>query len=417
MRYLYWLFSLIYQAFANMLLKRRLQKGKELPNRYREKLGIYDINRPQQKLVWVHVASIGEMNSVIPVIKKVTEGNSKISFLVTSVTVSSAAIFAKAELENSTHQFAPLDCPLFVKRFLEHWKPDLGIFIDSELWPNLIQQAYKRCKLLMLNARLSDRSFARWSRFNSSAKFLYGHFAKIYPTSQDDMRKIGHFIEPGKVKFIGNLKYIPHPHKIDQTELATLKKNIGKRKFWLAASTHVGEFSKIMEMHKIAKKQFPDLLTLIAPRHFYNSELIEQEARQLDLRSQIHSSATIINEATEIYIFDQISSFTLLYELADIVFIGGSLIPHGGQNMLEPARYSCAVIIAKHTHNFRNIMEDMLAKKAIIQLPTEAELTQALLMLLGNAAEVEKLKKNAMKLTAQHGNVLNDAVKEIKSYL
>jgi 3-deoxy-D-manno-octulosonic-acid transferase len=417
MRLFYLILSLLFQPVASIYLKRRMRKGKEIAERYQEKLGFYKVKRPAGKMVWVHAASNGELNSVLPVIKAMTTHQPKIHFLITSGTVTSSQIFIKAKLKNVIHQFAPLDCPNFVRRFITYWQPDLGIFIDSELWPNLLQNARRQCKLLMLNGRLSDRSYRRWKLFSNFASFLYGQFDKIYPTSQDDLKKISHFVDKHRLKFIGNLKYIPQINLDGQDELKFLQAQIGKRRFWLTASIHPGEFHKILATHIKLKKIFPDLLTLIAPRHFYNSQIIKRNAQELDLRSKIHSQANSIAPEDDIYIFDRISNFLLLYQLADIVLVGGSLIPHGGQNMLEPARFNCSIIVGPHTQNFRNVVSDMEAANCLITVKNELQLEQNLIELFNDKNKRQKLAKNAKKFSDKGEDILHAAIKEIESYI
>lgn len=413
MKFLYWLTSLIYQPFAPVHLLLRKSKGKELAGRYREKLGFYTIKRPSGKLIWFHVASIGELNSIIPLIKALSESDKKLYFLITSVTVSSSKVFARANLLRTIHQFAPLDCPAFVKRFINYWKPNLGVFVDSELWPNLLATASTQCKLIMVNGRLSDKSYRRWCYLKNAAQQLYDYFTRIFPTSIDDLNKISAFVSRDKIKYIGNLKYIAPASSVSD-EAKNYRKQIGKRKFWLAASMHPGEFSQILKVHAQLKNQYPDLLTIIMPRHSHNARSIADEAKRMGLIANLRSQAPTIDKSTEVYIFDD---FLMLYDIAEIVFMGGSLIPHGGQNMLEPARSNCAIIVGPHTQNFRNIVEELVEAEGIAVVHDMNALQEKLTELFSNNEILVKLAHNAKKVSDQQNNILTDTLKAIKVYI
>ncbi len=414
MKFFYWLTSLIYQPFAPLHLLYRKSKGKELAGRYREKLGFYTLKRPSGKLIWFHVASIGELNSIIPLIKALSESDKKLYFLITSVTVSSSKVFARANLLRTIHQFAPLDCPSFVKRFIRYWKPNLGIFVDSELWPNLLATASTQCKLIMVNGRLSDKSYRRWCYFKKVAQQLYDYFTRIFPTSVDDLNKIAAFVSLDKIKYIGNLKYIAPASSGVPDEAKAYKKQIGKRKFWLAASTHPGEFSQILKVHAQLKEQYPELLTIVTPRHSHYAQSIADEANHMGLEAKLRSQAPTIEKTTEIYICDD---FLLLYDIADVVFMGGSLIPHGGQNMLEPARSNCAVIVGPFTQNFRNIVEDLVAADGIAVVQDSHELQIKLLELFSDNKMLDQLAFNAKKVADRQNNILTDTLKALKVYI
>jgi len=414
MKFFYWLTSLIYQPFAPIHLLYRKSKGKELADRYREKLGFYSIKRPSGKLIWFHVASIGELNSIIPVIKALSESDKKLYFLITSVTVSSSKVFARTNLLRTIHQFAPLDCPSFVKRFIEYWKPNLGIFVDSELWPNLLATASTQCKLIMVNGRLSDKSYRRWCYLKNAAQQLYDYFTRILPTSIDDLNKISAFVSRDKIKYIGNLKYIAPASSGVPDEAKAYRKQIGKRKFWLAASTHPGEFGQVLQVHAQLKEQYPGLLTIVTPRHSHNAQSIADEAKRLGLTAKLRSQAPTIDKSTEIYIFDD---FLMLYDIAEVVFMGGSLIPHGGQNMLEPARSSCAIVVGPYTQNFRNIVEDLVAADAIAVVQDRQELQTKLMELFSDNKMLTKFALNAKNVADQQNSILTDTIKALKVYI
>lgn len=414
MRIIYWLISLIYQQVAHIHLRNRVAKGKESPIRYKEKLGVASIHRPDVQLIWIHAASVGELNSVIPIIKEMPKTNPEIKFLVTTVTLTSANIFANANLRNAVHQFCPIDCPRFVTRFLKHWRPDLAIFVDSELWPNLLEATHKCCKLLMFNGRLSDKSFSRWMYIKSFLSYLYSLFDRIYPTSPNDAKKIGHFVPWDKLTFIGNLKYIPKPFNFNEDELFYLRKITHGRKCWLAASTHPGEFLKIMKVHKNLKKRFPDILTMVCPRHQRNCGLIAKNARAYGLSLSLHSFSHQKIDS-DIYLFDTVDNLLLLYKFADIVFVGGSLIPHGGQNMFEPAGFDCAILTGSNVSNFTNTVEDMLEAKALILVNSAKELEARLEILFAHDKIRAEFARNAKLFSNRGQNILPATIQEISN--
>jgi 3-deoxy-D-manno-octulosonic-acid transferase len=404
------------QTFAFLVkwhIESRLKLGKEDTERYTEKFGIASKPRPDKKVIWFHAASVGELNSILPLINDLIPKHKTTSFLVTTGTVTSAKIIEKAKLERTIHQFVPVDTPQAVEAFLKHWKPDLAIFVESEIWPNLLVQTSKKTDVLLLNARLSDNSFRMWRRATKLAKFLLAKFTLILPSTKSDMEKISYFVSPKKLKHIGNLKYAAPKPYCNEVELKKLQKAIGKRPIWLASSTHKGEEEEIIKTHLALLKEHRNLLTIILPRHPNRGLEI------LDLCSSYKASAVLrstekpITEKTGIYIADSIGEIGIFYTLANIVFVGGSLINHGGQNILEPARSNCAIVTGVHTFNFKEIVSKFLKADAIQIAQSQTDLLSKVSELLGSKKLVEKYSTTALTIANEVNSILDETVEFI----
>lgn len=411
----YKLLSILLIPFARLNLLYRVFKNKEDPKRYTEKLGKPSFKRPSGQLIWFHAASIGELNSIIPLVKKLTSNN--IWVLVTTVTTSSAKVFRDAELDKAIHQFAPIDTPLFVKRFLRHWKPNLTIFVDSELWPNLICMAKNINKMLLVNARLSDKSFKLWQNFPFFAEFIYSKFNHIFSASLDDTRKISHFYDEANISYIGNLKYVGDDKAINKKALSSLKSQTEGRQIFLAASTHRGEEEYIFEAHRSLKKKHPNLLTIVVPRHHYVGESIKNLAHQYKLKTAIRSLNHNIEDKTDIYIADTLGELQLFYKLAEIVFVGGSLVKHGGQNIIEAARDNSAIIVGPYTSNFRQIVNEFLLEEALLVVNSKKSLTHTLDTLFSNSDLRKKMSLAALNIATSKQKILDLTYKKIEGYL
>lgn len=333
---------------ARLLLRRRAARGKEDWTRLNERLGISGQARPDGRLVWVHGASVGESLSALPLIEKLLEDA---TVLVTSGTVTSAAMMSQrlpqGLSKRALHQFVPLDTPHAVARFLDHWKPDAGLFVESDLWPNLILGAQARgVKLALVNARISARSAERWGWARKSVARLLAAFDMVL--AQDDegaerFRKLG----ARNVEVVGSLKADAPVLPVDEDALAQLRQAIGPRPVLLAAQTHPGEDETLLPAHDLLRARFPDLLTILVPRHTARGADLEMlcGARACKRRS----AGGQISPQTAVYIADTMGEMGLFYRLAPFCFLGGSLVPLGGHNVLEPAALHCAVLAGPHT--------------------------------------------------------------------
>lgn len=374
--------------FLRGWLKRRTRRGKEDANRLGERFGHAAIPRPPGRLIWLHAASVGEVQSMLTLVRKLLERQPAAHMLITTGTVTSAALVAQQKLPRTVHQFIPVDTPASVHRFLSHWHPDLALWVESEFWPQLILRAHKRgIPMLLVNARLSAKSFQGWKRWPSFARQLLGSFAALYAGSGEDaarLRALGapHVIEAGNVKF--DAESLP----VNTAMLQQLVLQTGTRPLWLAASTHGNEEHMIAQAHRIVAQQFTNLLTIIVPRHAARGDTIAGELRSHGFKTVQRSKGEAIDDSVQLYLADTMGELGTFYHLAPIVFVGGSLIAHGGHNPLEPARQHCAIISGRHVHNFNDIVKQMQEADAIRLVADTQELGRAVATLLADPNKV-----------------------------
>ena len=339
----------IYRILTNLILILspliifiRLLKKKEHPFRFKEKFGFYTKKKIKGKLIWFHGASVGEILSVVPLIEKL-EKNKKIKqILLTSNTVSSSKILSDLKLKKTIHQFFPIDTNLHTQKFLNYWKPSVSIFIDSEIWPNMISNIKKKpISLLLMNARITDKSFKRWKIFKGSTEKIFQSF-DICLSSSLKSKKYLKSLGAKKIKYIGNLKFTE-----SEADKGTLNNNLKEfllsKKLWCASSTHETEEKICAIVHKKLKSKYKNLLTIIIPRHIHRTKNIINEINKLNLKIHVHNSKKIIDKKTDIYLVDSFGQTKSFFKICKTVFLGGSIIKHGGQNPLEAARFGCNI--------------------------------------------------------------------------
>ncbi len=344
-----------------LFLERRRARGKEHPIRWRERLGVAGLARPAGPLIWLHGASVGESLALLPLVEALRQTRPDANLLVTTGTVTSAALLADRLPTGVLHQFVPVDIPAAVDRFLAHWRPDLVLWTESDLWPTILTRLKARgTPALLLNARLSDRSFRRWQRARPVMRALLGCFSDVLARGPDDAAR---FLALGaaKVQSAGNLKLAAAPLPVDDAVLAAIRARLGARPVVVAASTHPTEEALIAATHRALLADFPDLLTIIAPRHPQRGPEIAA-AITAPCRSQ---GAELPVEG--LYVADTIGELGLWYRLARVAVIGGSFIPHGGQNPTEAVRLGCPVIVGPHMENFREDVAALLASGQAVQ--------------------------------------------------
>jgi 3-deoxy-D-manno-octulosonic-acid transferase len=338
---------------APWLLSERLNRGREDPARLAERRGEASRPRPAGRLIWVHGASVGEMLAVVPLIERIQARD--VSVLVTSGTVTSAALANQRLPAGVTHQFVPLDAPKFVDRFLDHWRPDLTLFVESDLWPNMILACSERkIPLIIVNGRVSERSFGRWRLAPRTIAALLGRFDLCLAQSSDNARRFTQLGAP-RVVTTGNLKLdVPAP-PADLATLNRFKALIGLREVIAAASTHPGEESAVIAAHRRLRAKISTLLTVIAPRHPDRGETIAEIAKVSGLTVALRSRGELPKRDVDVYIADTVGELGLVYRIAPIVFMGGSLATHGGQNPIEAIRLGAAVLHGPCVWNFAEI--------------------------------------------------------------
>ena len=344
-------------SLAARLLDYRLRHGKEHETRIGERRGEPSAPRLPGPLIWIHGASVGEFIAVMPLIERICARGFNV--LVTTGTVTSAALAEKRLPPGAVHQFIPVDLPPFVTRFLDYWRPDLALFVESDLWPNLIISAAEReIPMILVNGRMSERSFRRWRRFPRTIEALLTRFDLCLVRTTEDAERFGALGAP-RIATTGNLKLDAPALAVDSTKMTILASATKGRTIVAAASTHPGEESAVIETHRRLTITFPDLLTVIAPRHPERGPAIAEIATTARLRSALRSRGELPGGGVDIYLFDTLGELGLVYALAPIVFMGGSLIRHGGQNPIEAAKLGAAILHGPHVENFTEIYEEL----------------------------------------------------------
>lgn len=379
--------------FSGMLLSLRLNKGKEDPLRVDERRGVASLPRPQGPLVWLHGASVGEALSLLPLIDRITQSGR--AALVTTGTVTSARLLAQRLPPGGLHQYAPLDAPRFMRRFFAHWRPDIALIAESELWPNMILEARRAgVPLVMVNARMSSRSFSRWRRARAFIHALLGKVDLCLAQSQGDAGRLAELGAP-HVRVTGNLKFDAPTPPADRQELAALAGLTSGRQIWIAASTHDGEERIAAEAHLTLARTFPDALTLIAPRHPARGEAIVAELRGMGLSCALRSRGERPQRETAIYVCDTIGELGLFYRLAGVVMVGKSFNREGGQNPIEAAKLASAILHGPHVGNFVDVYA-LLDEAGGAALTRDAdELAAMLLALFADPARLRAMARAA----------------------
>jgi 3-deoxy-D-manno-octulosonic-acid transferase len=382
---------------APLLLRRRILRGKEHRERSDERLGYASAARPEGKLVWVHGASVGECVAALPLISALL-ARSEVNVVVTSGTVTSAKLMAERLPARALHQFVPIDTPGATARFLAHWRPLAGLFVDSDLWPNLVLGAKARgVKLALINARMSARSYASWLWAPSTARALLSAFELCLAQDKDIAARF-RALGAADVRVVGSLKADAPELPADAQKLAALRSAIGARPLLLAAQTHPGEEAIVLPAHDLLRRDFPELLTIIAPRHPARGDDIAMLCGIRSVRRR--SRGELPSAETAIYIADTMGELGLFYRLARFACIGGSLIAHGGQNPLEPAKLGCAVLAGPHTFNFASAYEAIFRAQGFGLVHSAGEIAEAAAPFLRDAA-FAKAKGDAARAGAE----------------
>ncbi len=371
-----------------LLLRRRILLGKEHSERTNERLGCASQPRPDGTLIWVHGASVGECVAALPLIDALkTRLDCRI--LVTSGTVTSAKVMHDRLPADAIHQFVPIDTPGATERFLDHWKPQAGLFVDSDIWPNLILNARERgVKLALINARMSERSFRSWRRVRGTAEELLSCFSVCLAQDEEIAARFRTLGTPD-VRVIGSLKADGPVLPADLQKLEILRAAIGDRPVLLAAQTHPGEEETILPAHDMLRRSFPDLLTIIVPRHPQRGPNIGTLCATRPARRR--SQGDLPDAATAIYIADTMGELGLFYRLVRFCFVGGSLIRHGGQNPLEPAKLDCGVLAGPHTFNFTSAYEAIFAEQGVGRVNSTAEICTLASGLLSDKQQAQQI--------------------------
>jgi len=404
------------EPFLNGLLQKRLSKGKETAERLDERKGIASLKRPNGALIWLHAASVGEAQSSLILVRSLLNHAPDIHILVTTGTQSSAKRMEAELPDRAFHQFVPLDHPEWVARFLDHWQPDAALWMESELWPNkLLAIKARNIPAALVNARLSNRSLGRWTLAKNSIKHLLSSFDVILAQSGQDARN---FEKLGAQNVIasGNIKYSAAPLSCDEEHFRVLKAAIGNRPSVVYASTHDGEEEIIAQTHSILENAYPDLLSIVIPRHPERGDDIAQslQAQHHGIRLRGHEPS-LPDEKTRIYIANTLGEMGLFYRLGEIVYVGRSLSNDGGggHNPLEPALLNCAVIHGKNIQNLKDIYDDMQAANACISVDNKDDLAQKVEWLLSDTKERNDFIARAHAFASAQSHVVDTVMDHI----
>ncbi|MGY4511793.1 3-deoxy-D-manno-octulosonic-acid transferase [Bradyrhizobium sp. USDA 3650] len=400
---------------APVLIKRRLKQGKEDPARVGERRGLSRDVRPHGPLVWIHGASVGEVLAAAALIERLRDLNLRI--LLTSGTVTSAAIVAKRFPPDVIHQYVPYDSPRYVARFLDHWKPSLALFIESDLWPNLILAgAARRVPMVLINGRMSPRSFPRWRRMQGTISALLSRFDICLAQSKTDAERFA-ALGGRDVVTTGNLKLdVPAP-PADPAKLERLMATTRGRPIIVAASTHPGEEEMLVAAHRSLSGFFPQLLSVIVPRHPDRGSSITGLITASGLKPALRSRDELPTAATDVYVADTMGELGLFYRLSDIVFMGGSLIHHGGQNPIEAIKLGAAIVHGPHVFNFADVYEALDHSGGARQADTQELLIKQLGQLLADPALRRKIQQSGAGVVEDLGGALNRTMTALEPYL
>ena len=410
----------VYKIFINLILVLsplivlvRLIKKKEDPKRFKEKLGFFKKKKTKGKLIWFHGASVGEFQSIVPLLEKLEKSKKIDQILITSNTLSSSKVISKIKLKKISHQFFPIDNDLIIKKFINHWKPSVALFIDSEIWPNtLINLNKKNIPIILINARITRKSYNKWIRLKNFSKSIFNKFDLCLSSNKETvsfLKKLG----AKNIKYFGNLKYSQSENEKNEIDSQTIK-FISKKTVWCASSTHNSEEKFAGLIHNKLKKKYKNLLTVIIPRHIDRIEEIKEQLSNLDLNVHVHEPKSRIHQDTDVYLVNSFGKTKSFYSIIENVFLGGSLIKHGGQNPLEAVRYNCNILHGPNVSNFNEIYK-FLHKQKISKKVVNLNQTTNILHKLFNSKKSQKNIK--VKINKIGQKILEKNIDEINLIL
>ncbi len=399
--------SLIVRVSAPFFIARRLKKGREDSLRYKERYGITDQIRSKGDLIWFHGASVGESLSILPLIQKIAEQKPQANFLITTTTTAAQRVVSARMSKNTTHQFIPFDAIDWINKFLDHWQPKAAFFVESEIWPNILWQTHLRnVPITLFNARLSETSLRNWLWVKKISKKLWGCFFAIYAQS-DEFTKRFHKLGAKSAKTLGNIKLLSDKLPFNEVEYAHWKEQIEGRLCWVVASTHQNEEEIIFNVHQRLKKDFPNLLTIIVPRHVERCEDIILSAKNI----KIARFTDQILQDEDVLLVDAMAKLGVFYRLSSVAFVGGSLVPVGGHNPLEPAMIGAFPLWGPHFFNV-NDMTYLFEGMPCQQMNVD-QLVNTLKNMLNNPEKITNLVEELQQRISDSQQLINQKIDEI----
>jgi 3-deoxy-D-manno-octulosonic-acid transferase len=413
---------LFYSAFTSacrplvpLLLGGRIVRGKEEAARVHERIGLATRSRPPGRVAWMHGASVGECLSLLPCMEELIARG--LHVVVTSGSLGSARVLAERLPAGSFHQFLPLDVYRYALRFIDHWRPEIVLIAESEIWPNVFRAIKTRAiPLVSINSRLSARSHARWRKAPKAAGQVFGLIDLCLSQTEKDAQR---FTELGArdVRVIGNLKFDGKPPPADPADVAELSGRIGARLVWAAVSTHASEEEIVAAVHVALRQRFPSLLTIIAPRHPQRGDTIAQRLSDKGLRVARRSRHETLGNDTEIYLADTLGETGLIYRVCALAFIGRSLAAKGGQNPIEAAKLGCAILHGPHVGNFREVYAALDAGHGAFAVEDREALSETVAWLLSDAQALRSMARDAAHIAEQHSGATARVMQAIEPYL
>ena len=411
MFFIYGILTNILFLLSPLIFLFRILKKKEDINRFQEKYCIYS-KKNTQKTIWFHAVSVGELMSIIPVINKLEKNKKVKKIIITSSTISSAKIFKRQKFQKTIHKFFPLDTNFLTKKFINTWKPEVAIFVDSEIWPNMIKNLNKnQIPIILLNARFTKSSFEKWLIIKSFAEEIFSKISIALPQNTET-KKYLKILGIKKIISAGNIKYYGEKVLLNKKN-SELLKQFKKFKVLCAGSTHNTEEILISKLHIKLKKSLPNLLTIIIPRHINRSENIINDLNKFKLNVVKHSSKQKISEKTDIFLVDTFGETKNFYNLSNIAFLGGSIVNHGGQNPLEAARLGNYIINGPNIGNFKEIYDYLKINKISYTTSNILKMRDIVLSKIN-----KKLPFNKRKKIFDNGNkILDNNIRIIEKYI
>lgn len=414
---LYRLVGTVGAPLISLFLHRRKLRGKEDLLRFEERKAISNISRPAGPLVWLHAASVGESLSLLPLIERLKNDYPNFNYLMTTGTVTSASLMADRLPPGVIHQFVPVDRPIYVRRFFDHWQPSLVLWSESDFWPNLVCEPKARgIPLVLVNGRISPKSYKGWRRFPGLIKKLLSGFSLCLGQTDTDANRLQKLGAP-TVRSVGNLKFAVKPLPANDQELANLANQLGNRSRWVAASTHPGEEQILWQVHQKLKPSHPGLLTVIVPRHSNRGLAIADALRTLGATVSVRSLEDPITPETDIYLADTMGEMGLFFRLCDLVFMGKSFVDKGGQNPLEAAQLGCTLLYGPYMWNFQEMTERLAALGASREVADGDELQGVLEEFFRSPDKAQAIALNAQTFVNSEAGVLDAVCAELSPYL